>query len=105
MTEAKRQAANVEERNRLGMSLCAVYDEACCLPERDLDYVWARLERRGTTRSYEEVEAIFRAYAEAPHCHSVLTLHTFGRPCELGEEHPGCCPGTKGCDRPGWYPA
>ena len=43
-----------------------------------------------------EVEAIYRAYTEAPHAHSVYTIH-WDRGCRLGKEHRGCCPGTPGC--------
>ena len=103
--EEERHAENVAERNRLGKALTALGNEAQCVAhERDPDYVWARLERRGTTRTRAEVVAIFAAYDSAPHCHAVLTLHTFGGLCALGNQHRGCCPDTKGCDHPGWYP-
>ena len=95
-----------EERNRDSRALAELGEEARCMAhERDPDYVWERLERRGTTRTRVEVEAIFQAYREAPHVHAIYTSHVFARPCNLGREHPGCCPGTPGCDQPGRYDA
>ena len=105
MTEEQRHAANLTERNRLSAALNELFTEARCLPERSADEVWERLTRRGSTRTRAEVDAIFAAYDAAPHVHSVYTMHTFGTPCTLGVEHTGCCPGTKDCDHPGWYPA
>ena len=105
MSEEASHAANVAERNRRSAALNALGDEArCCAHEHDASYIWQRLERRGTARTFAEVQAIRDAYDDAPHCHAVYTIHFGTRPCALGPEHRGCCPGTPGCDHPGWYP-
>lgn len=84
-------------RNEAGTAYYALCDRARCLPyggKGEAKRIIERLRRFGDDTPDKEVRRILKAYDTAPHVHAFATMHTFGVPCELGNHHPGCCPGN-----------